>query len=89
MAYDVLSKLKAEGRLFDCVIEVADESLPGKKKAVFGKDVIELSRSNILFLGGETGHERISVPIESVLEIFCSDKVLFRKKRRIDRIYPR
>jgi len=89
MAYDVLSRLKAEGRLFDCVIEVADKGSPSGRKAVFGKDIIELGRSRIVFLGGETGNEKLAAPMEAVQEIFCSDKVIWRKKRRIERIYPR
>ena len=89
MAHSILNKLRSEGKLGSCSIIISDEGSLRKRRTVFGRDVTGLSRSSIEFRGGETGHERTAIPIDSVEEIECDGTVLFRKKRRIDRIYPR
>ena len=89
MAFDLLNRLLQEGTLRSCSILVADESLPKKTRRVFGRDVIRISHAAIEFQGGETGHETHSVPMDSVLEIERGSIVLYTKKKRIQRIYPR
>ena len=89
MAYDVLSKLKREGILGGCSILVSDDSSPRGSRRIFGRDITAVSLSCISFKGGETGHESLSAPINSVLEIESGGRVIYRKKKRIERIYPR
>ncbi len=89
MAFDVLNRLKADRLLGGCSITVSDESSLRKRRTLFGRDVARITRSWIELRGGETGHERLSVPMESVEEIHCEGRLVFRKKKRIKRIYPR
>ncbi len=89
MARDLLNKLKAEGSLKECSILVSDDSSLRNTRRVFGRDVTRLNLSRIEFRGGETGHERLAVPMEAVIEIEREGQVLYRKKKRIVKIYPR
>jgi hypothetical protein len=89
MPYPVLAKLKAEGSLRNCSITVSDNCSIRRHRTIFGRDISGFTRSGIELRGGETGHERISVPMESVREIRAGARVVYRKKKRIVRIYPR
>jgi uncharacterized protein (UPF0248 family) len=89
MAYSVLNKLKSEGVLRNCSITVSDSDSFRRHKTIFGRDVVRITVSGIELLGGETGHESLSVPINSVQEIRSGGRVVYRKKKRIERIYPR
>jgi len=89
MAYSVLAKLKAEGPLRNCSITVSDRDSLRRHKTFFGRDITRITRSGIEFRGGETGHEKLAVPMESVVQIELYGKILYRKKKRIKRIYPR
>jgi len=89
MTYDVLIKLKAQGLLDGCSIAVSDKDSMRRHRTILGRDIARVTRSSIEFRGGETGHEILSVPIESILEIEYGGKVIYRKKKRIERIYPR
>lgn len=89
MAYSVLAKLKAEGSLRNCSITVSDKDSLRRHRTIFGRDITGFTRSGIELKGGETGNERLSVPIESVQEIKVGRTTVFRKKKRIERIYPR
>jgi uncharacterized protein (UPF0248 family) len=89
MVFDVLNRLKAEGSLKGCSITVSDKNALRKHRTLFGRDISRITRSGIEFRGGETGHERLSIPMESVQEIRTGARTVYRKKKRIERIYPR
>jgi hypothetical protein len=89
MAYGLLNRLKAEGKLGACSILVSDESALRKHRTLFGRDINRVTRSYIEFRSGETGHEKLAVPMESVEEIELKGRTIYRKKKRIKRIYPR
>jgi hypothetical protein len=88
MAYDVLNRLKA-GMLRHCSIVVSDKNALRKHRTLFGRDITSITRSGIEFRGGETDHEKLAVPMESVEEIELKGRTVYRKKKRIKRIYPR
>lgn len=89
MVHNILKKLIAEGRLKPCSIAVFQKGAPGNRKMVFGRDISRVTRSRIEYMGGETGYERLSIPLESVMEIGLGGRTLFRRKERVKRIYPR
>jgi uncharacterized protein (UPF0248 family) len=89
MAYDILKKLLAEGRLKSCSITAFQKGAAGNRRTVFGREISGVTRSRIIYAGGETGYERLSIPLESILEIEVDGRTVFRRRERIKRIYPR
>jgi len=89
MVYDLLSKLKLDGSLGECSITVSDKRALRKQRTLFGRDIIRITTSRIEMLGGETGHERLSIPLDKIQEICFRSQVIYRKKKRIERIYLR
>jgi uncharacterized protein (UPF0248 family) len=89
MAYNILSKLLAEGRLKSCSVAVFHRGATGNRKTLFGRDITGITRSHIEHAGGETGYERLKTPMESVMEIEAGGRTVFRRKKTIKRIYPR
>jgi len=89
MPYDMLKKLLVEGRLGDCSIAVAHANSVNKIKTIQGSLVISIKRSGIEYLGGETGHERFLIPLDLVLGIKSGSRMIYRKKNRVERIFPR
>jgi uncharacterized protein (UPF0248 family) len=89
MVYNILNKLLVEGRLKSCSITVSQKDVVGGRKMIFGRDISRVTRSSIEYLGGETGYEKLSAPLNSVLEIEVDGRTVFRKKKRIEKIYPR
>jgi hypothetical protein len=89
MAYSVLAKLKAEDSLRSCSITVSDRDSLRRHRTLFGRDITGFTRSSVEVKGGETGHENLSVSMESILEIKVGRRTVYRKKKRIVRIYPR
>lgn len=89
MAYDVLNRLKSDRLLGECSITISDKSALRKRRTLFGRDITRITRSGIKFRGGETGHEMLSVPMESVEQIELDGRTVYRRKKRIVRIYPR
>ncbi len=89
MAYNILSKLLAEGRLKSCSITVFHKGATGNRRMVFGREISRITRSHIEHAGGESGYERLSTPLESVMEIGVEGRTVFRRKKTIRRIYPR
>lgn len=89
MVYSVLNKLLAEGRLKLCSITVFHKGATGNRRMVFGREISRITRSHIEYTGGESGYERLSVPLESVLEIEVDGRTVFRRKKTIRKIYPR
>ena len=86
MAYDILKGMEREGSLNGCFMSMSEKS---QSRSVFGKDIISVDRSKTVFLGGETGQERMEAPLDSILEISVGGTVIFRRKKRIEKVYPR
>ena len=89
MAYGVLKRLESGRKLGRCLITLSRKDTAGKREYVHGGSITSISRSRIFFAAGEAGREEFSAPLESVLEITLDGRVLFRKKKRIEKIYPR
>ena len=89
MVYGILNKLLAEGRLKSCSISVFHKGATGNRRMVFGREISRITRSHIEYTGGESGYEKLSVPLESVLEIGMEGRTVFRRKKTIRKIYPR
>jgi hypothetical protein len=89
MVFDILSSLERQGRLNQCSISVSDKSGPRGRRMIFGRDITGLSRSHIEHAGGETGYEIFRTPVNAILQVELENKIVFRKKSRIERIYPR
>jgi hypothetical protein len=86
MAYDFLSRLSVEDELRSKTIVYSEN---GKESMVTGGTVFEITRSEVRFYGGESNMEELSIPISSITEIRHNHKLVFRAKKRIDKIYPR
>ena len=89
MVYDMLKRLAAEGRLKDCSITVIHSHSADGRKTIHGRDILEVRRSGIEYAGGEAGRERLKAPLDSVLGIEFRCRPVYRKKKRIERVYPR
>jgi hypothetical protein len=89
MAFDVLNRLKADKSLRSCSIIISDKDSQRGHRTVFGRDITGFTRSSIELKGGETGNERLSIRMESVQEIRVGRTAVYRKKKRIERVYPR
>ncbi len=83
MVYDILHGFLKNDAIRDKIIVFSDKSI------VTGGSVIEINRSYIKFYGGESSYEEFEVPLENIVEIRKNEKVIFRKKKRIQKIYPR
>ena len=89
MVYDLLRRLISDGRLADCSITIAHMSSADKKRTILGRDVLDVRKDGIQYNGGETGQEAFSVPLKSIIGIELGGKVLYRRRQRIEKIYPR
>lgn len=89
MAYDVLRKLERTGKLVHSLLLVADRNSLDGKRRVPGSLVREVQRSFISIDSGETGHETLRIPLDRIIEIRSGRRIVFRKGKRIERIYPR
>ena len=89
MVYDMLKKLLIEGKLKDCSITVAHGASASKTRTIHGRDVVQVSRSGIEYRGGEAGKERFNVPLKSILGVEFGGRLVYRKKKQVERIYPR
>jgi hypothetical protein len=83
MVYDILVKLLQSDSLRDKTIVMKDNNI------ITGGAVFEVTRSEIKFYGGESGQEVFTEPIEKITEIRQNESVVFRRKRRIEKVYPR
>ena len=83
MVYDELNRLLSSDNLRRMTIVLSDESV------VTGGTVFDVSRSGIMFYGGESSREELSAPLESIAEIRERERIVFRTKKRIHKIYPR
>lgn len=89
MVYDLLRKLISDGKLEDCSITIAHISSEDRKRTILGRDVESIRHDGVEYKGGETGQEVFSVPLKSIIGIELDGKVLYRKKKNIEKIYPR
>jgi uncharacterized protein (UPF0248 family) len=89
MVYDILAGLKKNRRLLESLLVLADRSSLDGKKRIPGSLIREVQRSFIVIESGETGQEAERVPLDKIMEIRSGGRILFRKGRRIERIYPR
>lgn len=89
MVYGILRKLESEGRLRKCSITLFRKDVIGGKEFFFGRDIVSLDRSCIILAGGETGQEETRVPLEAIKEVESDGRPVFRKKGRIEKVYPR
>jgi len=89
MINSVLEKIITEGRLKQCSITVSDKNAMNNRKTIFGRDIIRVTRSCIEYLGGETGYEKFTIPLESVLAVELEGRQVFSKKERVEKIFPR
>ena len=86
---NVLKRIADEGKLKDCSIMVSVRGTGAESGMIYGRDVTGLTRSCIEHAGGESGYEKLATLLERILEIELDGRVVFRKKKRIERIYPR
>ncbi|GEM_PF-1620506 len=89
MAYDILKGLESGGRLGSCSIALKGEGIAGGRAFVFGRDIVSVDRQKVTFRGGETGQEALTLPLEEIQEIESGGRTVFRKGRRIERVYPK
>lgn len=89
MVYGILRRLESEGSLGKCSISLSRKDVAGGKDFIFGRDIVSMDRSCIIVTGGETGHEEARVPLERIKEIESEGRVIFRRKGRIEKVYPR
>ncbi len=89
MVFDILNRLRQGGKLYSCSITVFQPGAINDRGSVFGREIIDFNKSGIRFRGGETGYEEFTVSLENVLEIESGGNIIFKKKPRIKRVYPR
>ena len=89
MVYGILRKLESEGRLRKCSIALFRKDVKGRKEFIFGRDIVDIDRSCVSFLGGECGQERHTGPREAIREVESGGRAVFRRKKRIERVYPK
>ena len=89
MPYDMLRRLFMEGRLKDCSITFMHEHSANGRKTIHGRDITGVKRSGIEYLGGESGREKLTADLNSITGIEFECRPVFRKKKRIEKIYPR
>ena len=83
MVYDTLNKLLQSDSLRDKTLVFSDKTI------VTGGSIFEVNRSHVSFRGGESNCEEFSLPIEKIAEIRQNENVVFKRKKRIEKIYPR
>ena len=83
MVYDVLVKLSQTDSLRDKTIVMKDNSI------IAGGAVSEVTRSEIKYRGGESGQEVLTEPIDKVIEIRQNESVIYKRKKHIEKVYPR
>jgi hypothetical protein len=89
MVYSALVDLKSRGKLRTSSITVSDSAAVRKKRYVFGREITGFDRRHIRFRGGESGYEELSLPLEKIIEIESGGRIVFKRKPRIKKVYPR
>ena len=83
MVYDILNRLLQEDKLRDKTIILSDKTI------IPGGRIFEINRSSVKYYGGESNQEEFSIPIEKIMEIRQNERIIFKRKKRIEKIYPR
>ena len=83
MVYDVLNRLMQSDSLRDKIIVLKDKSV------ILGGSIFDVTRSHINFYGGESNCEELTMPIENITEIRQNERVIFKRKKRVEKVYPR
>ena len=89
MIYEIMLNLKKSEHLYSCSMTIHHPGAINNRRFIFGREIVGFNTSVIRFRGGETGYEEFSVPLEDVIEIESEGKVVFRRKPRIKKVYPR
>lgn len=89
MIYDMLKRLLMEGRLKKCTITLLHKHSANGQKTIHGRNILGITRSGIKYSGGESGHESFRVPLDHILGIEFGCKPVYKKKKRIEKVYPR
>jgi hypothetical protein len=89
MIYEILLRLKREKKLYSCSMTIHKPGAVKNKRFLFGREIVGFNMSGIRFRGGETGYEVLTVPLEDVLEIESGGRMVFKRKPRIKKVYPR
>jgi uncharacterized protein (UPF0248 family) len=85
MVPDILDRLSSDELNFTEIFFYEN----GTKKTVYGRDIVRFDRSHLVFIGGESIYEEFTIPTEKVIEIKVDGRTVFKKKSRIERVYPR
>jgi hypothetical protein len=83
MVYDIINRLLQSDSLRDKTLILKDKTI------VTGGTIFDLTRSEIKYLGGESNMEEFTIPLEEIKEIRRNHHIIFKRKKRIDKIYPR
>ena len=83
MVYDILAKLSQSDSLRDKTLILKDNSI------ITGGKVTDITRAEIVYLGGESGNEVFTEPLENDIAIRHNERVVFKRKRHIEKVYPR
>jgi hypothetical protein len=89
MVYHLLKKMQANGSLKECSITIAHKASVDKTRTVLGRDITNIRMNGIEYHGGEATHEKFTVPLKSILGVELGGRQVYRKKKRVERIYPR
>lgn len=89
MVFNVLTRLKHGNKIRSCAITVSNPGAINGRNFVFGRDIVNFNKSAIRFRGGETGYEEFTVPLDDVISVESGGKIIFRKRPKIDKVYPR
>ena len=88
-AFDTLRRLESGGRLEDCVVRASGKGIMNGSQTVYGRCIKRFNRSFLEFCGGETGRESLRIPMHNIQSIEHSSRLIFIKKKVIERIYFR
>jgi uncharacterized protein (UPF0248 family) len=86
MVLDILNNLELSGKMAECEIVISVED---HNEVILGGDVLKVNKAGMSYTGGESGYERFEVPLEKIIEIRRGKEVIYRRKKYIDRIYPK
>ena len=86
MVYDLLTRLSMGDELRGKTIVYSEN---GRESVVTGGSVFEITRSEVRFYGGESNMEELSIPLSNITEIRHNHELVFRARKRIEKIYPR
>ena len=80
MGYDILNKLKYQGRLGECKVTITHRGAPDDVMEISGYDITEVKKSNFYYKN-ESGDD-VFIPYHMILEIIVSGKTMWKKRAR-------